>query len=161
MIIFGNQEQLETYLYEMRGKVINNPKFLRFEWMKQEKLNDVRRTLKHQKTREVFKLDYNIYRDLVWVFFTNLTFEGDFMSTHIKRVDMDITSTVQTTITGLKNTEGKVRKGNTKSLEDYHKIQFSRSCLRNSSCCNERISCWWTCNEPKNPGFSSGMAVDP
>lgn len=80
----GNWEKIEVYLHEISRKIINSPKFLMFASLKLEKILDVRRMLKHPK------LTRNIYLDLVQVFFTNLTFEGDSMWNHVKGVHMEI-----------------------------------------------------------------------
>jgi len=49
-------------------KVIISPKFLRMEWLKEEKLDEVRDSLKHQKLEKFLKLSGNTYLDLVKVF---------------------------------------------------------------------------------------------
>jgi len=60
----------------------------------------------------------NIFPNLVKVFYTNITFEGRKMSSHVKGVDMEIT------LTGLKYSREKVDKGNTNALEDFNKMQY-------------------------------------
>jgi len=53
------------------------------------------------------------------------------MWTHVKGVDMVMTSAIWTKIKGLKHFRAKVGKGNIGSTEDYNKIQFFKYCLRN------------------------------
>jgi len=53
------------------------------------------------------------------------------MYSHVKGVDMIIIQKVWTAEAGLKNTGRTVGKGNTNSLENFNKIQFFRSYLRN------------------------------
>lgn len=126
-----NQDQIDIYLHEFSMKIINSSKFLRFEWLEQEEMNDVRRMLKHQNLEKFLNLTGNIYPNLVRVIFASLTFEGHLMWSHVKGVDRNITPAIWITLTGLKNARRKVGKANIGSLEDYNKIQFFRSCLRN------------------------------
>jgi len=53
----------------------------------------------------------NIFSDLVKVFYTNLSFEGEHISSHVKGVDMEIIPAIWTTVTGLKYSGAKVGKG--------------------------------------------------
>jgi len=108
----------------MRRKVINKPKFLRFDWLKQEKLIDLKRMLKHQKFEKFLNLIGNNYPNLVRVFSKNRTFEGDLMWTYVKGVDIDITPIIWTATIGLKNSRTKFGKGNTRSLEDSKRSNF-------------------------------------
>jgi len=73
----------------------------------------------------------NIFPNLVKVFYTNLTFEGENISSHVKGVEMEITPDVWTNVTSFKYTEAKVGKGNNSALEDFNKMQYYISCLRN------------------------------
>jgi len=73
----------------------------------------------------------NIFPDLVKEFYTNLTFKGEKMSSHVKGVDMEITLVVWTPFTGLRYSGAKVSKENTSALEDFNKMQYYISCLRN------------------------------
>jgi len=43
----GNHKQIGKYLHEVTRKVMNNPKFLRLEWLEEENLNNIKRLLKH------------------------------------------------------------------------------------------------------------------
>ena len=73
----------------------------------------------------------NIYPDLIRVFYTNLKFVDNNLVFHIKGVDMEITHEVWTTITGLKYVGLRINKGNICVVEDFNKIQYYRSCLKN------------------------------
>jgi len=42
-----HQEQMVVYLHEINRKVISSPKFLKFSWLKDEKMQDIRRMLKN------------------------------------------------------------------------------------------------------------------
>jgi len=73
----------------------------------------------------------NIYPDLVRVFYTNLQFFGDNLFSHVKGVDIEITHDVWSVITGLKYTELRINKGNIEVVEEFNKMQFYKSCLKN------------------------------
>jgi len=73
----------------------------------------------------------NIYPDLVKVFFTNLKVHDDKIESRVKGVRMWVSSFKWQVVAGL-NCEGiKIGKRNTEELDDYNKITFYRSCLRN------------------------------
>jgi len=78
------------------------------------------------------ELNANIFLDLVKVFYTNLTFEVDTLKSQVKGVDMVIKTNVWPFITRIKFSGAQVGKGNTSVVEDFNKIQFYKSCLRNS-----------------------------
>jgi len=48
------------------------------------------------------EMSRKIYPDLVKVFYTNLLIDGENLYSHVKGVDMEITSTIWTAVTGLK-----------------------------------------------------------
>ena len=121
----SNQEQIKVYHHEVRRKAINNPKFLRMEWLEEEKLDDVRRMLKHQKLERFLNMTWNLCPYLVRVFFTNLSFDDEAMYSHIKGVDMAITNEVWLVVAGLRNTRKSVE------LDDFNKVEFFRFCLKN------------------------------
>ena len=73
----------------------------------------------------------NIYPDLIWVFYTNLKFEGNNLVSHVKGVDMEITHDVWAAVTGLKYAGLRINKGNIGVVEDFNKIQYYKSCLKN------------------------------
>ena len=74
----------------------------------------------------------NTYPDLVKVFYTNLHFDGENLCSHVKGVDMEITPDVWTTVMGLKYVGLRINKGNIGVVEDFNKMQYFRSCLKNS-----------------------------
>jgi len=57
-------EQIEKYLHETSRKVINNPKFISFSWMKQQKLMEVSNLLKEHMLKRFMEMSRNIYPDL-------------------------------------------------------------------------------------------------
>jgi len=73
----------------------------------------------------------NIYSDLIRVFYSNLKFVDKNLIFHVKGVDMEITHKVWTAITGLKYARLRINKGNIGVVEDFNKIQYYRSCLKN------------------------------
>jgi len=92
---FGNQERIDVYHHEVSRRVITSPKFLRMDWLEEEKLDEVRELLKHQKLERFLNLSRNLYPDLVKVFFTNLWFDDDdVMYSQVKGVDMAINDEV-------------------------------------------------------------------
>jgi len=42
----GEDKKIEKYLHELSRKVINNPKFITFNWLKEQKLMEVMSLLK-------------------------------------------------------------------------------------------------------------------
>ena len=74
----------------------------------------------------------NIYPDLVRVFYTNLKFEGNNLVSHVKGVEMEITHEVWIDVAGLKFSGLRINKGNLGVVEDFNKIQFYKSCLKNN-----------------------------
>jgi len=73
----------------------------------------------------------NIYPDLVRVFYTNLQIVGDNLCSHVKGIDIEITHDVWTAITGLKYVMLKINKGNISVVEEFNKMQYYNSCLKN------------------------------
>ena len=64
----GNQESIADYYKMYSRKIIISPKVLSLEWLKEERLNEVRDMLKFQKLDRFLKLTGNTYPDLVKVF---------------------------------------------------------------------------------------------
>jgi len=87
--------------------------------------------LKEQKLKTFLEKSGNIYPDLVNVFYTNLHIDGENLSSHVKGVDMEITLYVWTIVTGLKYVRLWINKGNIGVVEEFNKMQFYRSCLKN------------------------------
>ena len=75
----------------------------------------------------------NIYPDLIQVFYTNLKFEGNNLVSHVKRVDMEITHDVWTVVAGLKYASLRINQGNLGVVEDFNKVQYYKSCLKNQN----------------------------
>jgi len=111
--------------------VINTPKHVSLDWLKSEELLDVAESLEFQGLEKFFRLTGNIYPDLTKVFFTNLKVKGDRFESRVKGVIMDITHEVWKTVTSLKCDGLKLGKGTIEGLEEYNKVTFYRSCLRN------------------------------
>jgi len=99
----GDTNVINKYLLETSRKNVNTPKVVSFTWMKQQKLDSVTSVLKEKKLKRFLELTGNIYPDLVKVFYTNLSFDGDSFVSHVKGVDMVITSEVWSAVTGLKS----------------------------------------------------------
>jgi len=94
-------------------------------------LDSVRSILKEQKLKRFLELIRNIYHDLVKVFYTNLNFDGDSLISHVKGVNMIITSEVWSAVSGLKSSGLRINRGNLGVVEDFNKIQFYKGCLKN------------------------------
>jgi len=90
----GDVDLINKYLLETSRKSVKTPKVVFFTWMKQQKLDSVRSILKEKRLKRFLELTGNIYPDLVKVFYTNLQFNGDSLVSHVKDVDMVITSDV-------------------------------------------------------------------
>ena len=87
--------------------------------------------LKDQSLIKFLEMKGNTYPDLVRVFYTNLKFEGNNLVSHMKGVEMEITHEVWTTVVGLKFSGLRINKGNLGVVEDFNKIQYYKSCLKN------------------------------
>jgi len=129
----GDNDLIERYRFETSTKVINNPKVVSFDWLKSQKLDNVRRLLKDQSLRKFLEMKGNIYPDLIRVFYTNLKVEGNNLVSHVKGVDMEITYDVWTAVAGLKYSGIKINKGNLGVVEDFNKVQYYKSCLKNQN----------------------------
>jgi len=92
---------------------------------------DVRRLLKEQLLKRFLEMKGNIYSDLIRVFYTNLKFEGNNLVSHVKGVDMEITHEVWAAVTGLKYAGLRINKGIIGVVENFNKIQYYKSCLKN------------------------------
>jgi len=127
----GDNELIWRYRFETCTKVINNPKVVSFDWLKSQKLDNVRRLLKDQFLKRFMEMKGNIYPDLIRIFYTNLRFEGKNLVSHVKGVDIEITHDVWAAVTGLKYAGLRINKGNIGVVEDFNKIQYYKSCLKN------------------------------
>ena len=95
----GEDEKIEKYLHETSRKTINNPKVISFNWLKEQKLAELRSLLKEQMLKRFLEMSGNIYLDFIKIFYTNLQFVGNNLVSHVKGVDMEITHEVWTAIT--------------------------------------------------------------
>ena len=57
----GDNDLIEKYRYETSVKKINNLKVVCFDWLKSQKLDNVRKLLKDQSLRKFLELKGNIY----------------------------------------------------------------------------------------------------
>jgi len=120
----GDNELIEKYRFETSRKVINYPKVVSFDWLKSQKLDNVRRLLKEQLLKRFLEMKGNIYPDLIWVFYPNLKFEGNNFVSHVKGVDMEISHDVLVAVTGLKYVGLRINKGNIGVVEKFNKVQY-------------------------------------
>ena len=116
----GDNDLIEKYRYETSIKKINNPKVVCFDWLKSQKLDNVRRLLKDQSLKKFLEMKGNIYPDLVRVFYTNLKFEGNNLISHVKGVEMEITHEVWAAVAGLKFSGLRINMGNLVVVEDFN-----------------------------------------
>ena len=132
---------IEKYRFETSRKVINNPKIVSFDWLKSQKLDNVRRLLKEQLLKRFLEMKGNIYPHLIRVFYTIFKFEGNNLVSHVKRVDIEITHEVWAVVVGLKYAGLRINKGNIGVVEDFNKIQYYKSCLKNPHAQVRTCSC--------------------
>jgi len=118
----GDTNLINKYLLETSRKNVNTPKVISFTWMKQQKLDSVMSILKEQKLNRFLELTGNIYPDLVKVIYSNLNFDGDSLVSHVKGIDMIITTKVWFVVTGLKSSGLRINRGNLGVVEDFNKI---------------------------------------
>jgi len=128
---FGDNELIEKYRFETSTNVINNPKVVSFDWLKSQKLDNLRKLLMDQLLRRFLEMKGNIYPDLIRVFYPNLKFEGNNLVSHVKGVDMEITHDVWIAVAGMKYAGLRINKGNLGVVEDFNKVQYYKSCLKN------------------------------
>jgi len=127
----GESDLIEKFLHEIIRKVINTPKLVSFSWMKRKNLIEMRNLLKEQKLKRFLEMSGNIYIQ-IWLNFSIQTFNnGDNLCSHVKGVDIDITHEVWTAITGLRYTGLRINKSNLGVVEEFNKMQFYKSFLKN------------------------------
>ena len=119
------------FLIEMNRKQISIRKVLRFSWLRAEGFESQFQQLKHQKLKSFLKLSGKIYPDFVKVFFTNLEFKNDVLLSSIKGVQMGINKRAWKDVVGLKSRGVQVRKGETRVVPKFNKMQYYGQCLRN------------------------------
>jgi len=115
----------------MSQKQINIPKVLEFSWLKTEKLIETRSALKHKKLKQFLEMTGNVYPDLGKVFYTNLTLDGKNLVSYVKGIKLKISNHVWNSVAGIKYSGLKVGKGRTNGIQEFNKIQYYRSCVRN------------------------------
>ena len=115
----------------MSRKQINIPKVLEFSWLKTERLAETISALKHQKLKQFLELTGNVYPDLVKVFYTNLTLDRKNLVSYVKGIKMKVINDVWNSVAGIKYSGLKVGKGNINGIQEFNKIQYYRSCVRN------------------------------
>jgi len=104
---------------------------LEFTWLKLEKLTKYRYALKHKKLKQFLEMTGNVYLDLMKIFYTNLTLDGKNLMSYVKGIKMKISNDVWNSVAGIKYSGLKVGKGNTNGIQEFNKIQYYRSCVRN------------------------------
>ena len=124
-------DQLKLFLRMSKNHVFLLLHSHHFDWLKSQKLDNLRRLLKDQSLRKFLEMKGNIYPNLVRVVYTNLKFEGNNLVSHVKGVEMEITHEVWTAVAGLKFSGLRINQGNLGVVEDFNKIQFYKSCLKN------------------------------
>jgi len=118
----GEDEKIEKYLHETSRKTTNNPKLISFNWLKEQKLTEVRDLLKEKLLKRFLQMSGNIYPDLVRVFYTNFQIVGDNLCSHVKEVDLEITHEFWFAITGLKYAGLRINKGNIGVVEEFNRM---------------------------------------
>jgi len=76
-------------------------------------------------------LSGNANPDLVKAFITNMWYDDDTIYSQVKGVDMAKNDEVWLAVAGLRNADIIVGRGNTIELEDFIKVKFYNTCLRN------------------------------
>jgi len=104
---------------------------LRFLWLRAEGFESLFQQLKHQKLKTLLEFLGKIYPDLVKVFFTNLEFKNDMLLSSIKGIQMEINKKSWKDVVGLKSRGVQVRKGETRAVPEFNKVQYYDQCLRN------------------------------
>jgi len=127
----GKHKSMEEYHREYSRKAIITPKFLRMLWLKEEKLDEIREALKFQRLEKFVKLSGNVYPYLVKVFLTNMWYDEDTIYSLVKGVDICINDEFWLAIVGLRNAGIPIGRSNVVGLEEFNKVQFFKSCLRN------------------------------
>ena len=65
------------------------------------------------------------------VFYTNPNFNGDSLISHVKGVEMVITSDVWAVVAGLKSSGLRINRRNLGIVEEFNKMQFYKGCFKN------------------------------
>jgi len=123
----GEAQQMQEYIHTFSRKNLIVPKFLSMAWLKEEQLEEIRVIINHQKLKKFLELSGCIYPDLVKVFYTNLTIDGENMNSHVKGVDIEITPKVWFAVAGLRYEGQQIEK---RVLDDFNKTVFYKACMR-------------------------------
>jgi len=129
----GNQKSIDDYYKLYSRKIIISPKMLSLDWLKEEKLVEVRSMLKFQKLDQFLNLTRNTYPYLVKVFLTNIWYDDECVYSQVKEIDFAINEEVWMNVTRLNNDGAVVTRGNSADLGGFNKVQFYKSCLRDQS----------------------------
>jgi len=121
----GNYKSVEEYHREFNRKVIISPKVLKMLWLKEEKLDDVRKALRFQKLEKFVRLSGNVNRDLVNAFLTNMWSDQEAIYSQVKGIYIYINDDVWLAIAGLRNVRIPIRKNNIVGLERFNKHSSS------------------------------------
>jgi len=113
---------------------------LSLEWLKEEKLDEVRDMLKFQKLDRFLKLTGNTYPDLVKVFLTNMWHDEENLYSQVKGIDIAVNKKVWLSVTRLRNEGATISRGNTSELGNFNKVQFYKSCLRNQESASRKFN---------------------
>jgi len=106
----GDEEVITAYIHEMSRKQINISKVLEFTWLNLEKLTKTIYALKYKKLMQLLKVTGNVYPDLVKVFYTNLTLDGNNLVSYVKGIKMKVSNNVWNSVVGIKYSGLKVGK---------------------------------------------------
>jgi len=118
----SNQENIDDYYRLYSRKVIISPKVLSMEWLKEEKLDEIKDILRFQKLERFLKMFGNPYSGLVKVFLTNMWYNEDTIYSQVKRMDIAINEEVWLAVIGLWNDGVVVSRGNTTEVDNFNKV---------------------------------------
>jgi len=82
--LIRNQESINDYYRRYNRKAIISPMFLSVEWLKEEKLDEVRDILKFQKLERFLKMFGNTYPDLGKDFLINMWYDDETIYFQVK-----------------------------------------------------------------------------
>jgi len=92
------------------------------EWLKEEKLDEIKDILRFQKLERFLKMFGNPYSGLVKVFLTNMWYNEDTIYSQVKRMDIAINEEVWLAVIGLWNDGVVVSRGNTTEVDNFNKV---------------------------------------
>ena len=121
----GNQKSIEEYYKLYNKKMIIAPKVLSLEWLKEEKLDEVRDMLKFQKLDRFLKMTRNTYPDLVKVFLTNMWYDEENLYSQVKGINITINEEVWLSVTGWEMMELLLVEGTHQNWGTWTKFSFT------------------------------------